>query len=225
MATGRMTWNFRQSGSPYFKGVLLLLGLWSGWAGATEVSLVGIMGGKAILSVDGAPPRTLSTGQEYGGVKVVSVQNDGATVMIDGKRRALRIGQNLAGTAPGNRDASVVLVADARGHFQTTGLINGRSVRFLVDTGASMISLGARDAKRLGVNLENAPQGMSQTANGVTMVYRVKLNTVRVGDIEFHNVDGVVHSQDMPMALLGMSFLNRVNMRREGDTMILKKRF
>ena len=64
-----------------------------------------------------------------------------------------------------------------------------------------------------------------QTANGTATAYRVKLDTVRLGDITLNNVDALVHDQDMPWVLLGMSFLNRVEMRREGSNLTLIKRF
>ncbi len=88
-----------------------------------------------------------------------------------------------------------------------------------------MISLGASDARRIGIDASKGQQGMANTANGQTVVTRVKLDTVRVGEIVMNNVDALVHQQDMPFALLGMSFLNRMEMQRNGDTMTLKKRY
>lgn len=206
------------------RACLLLLGLWSGLAGAANVGLAGVLGSKAILVIDGSSPRTLAVGQEYGGVKLLAVQGDSVQVEIEGKRRSLRVGQNAVGEASSG-NTSLVLTSDSQGHFQTTGSINGFTIRFLVDTGATSISLGAGDARRMGLDLSKAERGVSQTANGQTVVHRVKLATVKVGDIVMHNVDGVVHSQEMPFALLGMSFLNRTDMQREGDTLTLKKRF
>ena len=66
---------------------------------------------------------------------------------------------------------------------------------------------------------------MSNTANGQAVVTKVQLDTVRVGDITLHNVDALIHQNEMPMALLGMSFLNRMEMQRDGSTMTLKRRF
>ena len=63
------------------------------------------------------------------------------------------------------------------------------------------------------------------TANGFTQAYRVKLARVRVGAIELHEIDGVVVQQGPGVALLGMSFLNRLEMKRDGDTMTLTRRF
>jgi aspartyl protease family protein len=94
-----------------------------------------------------------------------------------------------------------------------------------VDTGASLISMGVSDARRIGLNYLQGQPGLSNTANGVVQVYRVKLDTVRLGDITLNNVDAVVHGSDMPWVLLGMSFLNRVQMSRAGDELKLVKRF
>jgi aspartyl protease family protein len=98
-------------------------------------------------------------------------------------------------------------------------------VRFLVDTGATSIALPAADARRLGIDFRNAPRGITQTANGPTQTYLVRLDTVRVGGIELNMVDAVIIEQGLPIALLGMTFLNRVEMRREGSTMTLIRKF
>ncbi len=67
--------------------------------------------------------------------------------------------------------------------------------------------------------------GTTRTANGVVRVYRVRLDIVKLGDITLNNVDALVHEADMPFLLLGMSFLNRVEMRREGTDLTLTKRY
>lgn len=184
------------------------------------------MGSKALLTIDGSAPRTLGVGQSYNGVKLLSVQGDSVQVEIDGARRSLRIGQNAVGAASSaSENARATLTADVQGHFQTTGSINGQPVRFLVDTGASLVAMGASEAKRLGLDLSRAETGMSSTANGVVKVYKVTLNTVKVGSITLHNVAANVLPQDMPYALLGMSFLNRTKMERTGDTMTLTQQY
>ena len=161
----------------------------------------------------------------FKGVRVVSIEGETATIEVDGRKRVLRVGQNVASQSSGSGPATVVLTADAAGHFLARGSINGTSVRFLVDTGASMISIGTSDARRVGVDASMGQLGYTQTANGVAQVARVKLNTVKVGDIVLNNVDATIHQQDMPVVLLGMSFLNRMEMQRNGDTMTLKKNY
>ena len=195
-------------------------------AHATDVGLAGVFPGKALISIDGGAPRTVAVGvRTEEGVKVLAVDADGATIEVNGRKRVLRVGQNVTAQGPGNASASAVLTADAAGHFVTTGVINGRSVRFLVDTGASFVSLGAGDAQRIGVDARRGEPAVVNTANGQANVWRVKLDSVRVGDIVLNNVDGLVHQQDMPMVLLGMSFLNRMEMQRDGQTMTLKQRY
>lgn len=193
---------------------------------AADVGLAGLFPGKALLTINGGPPRIVALGTRTDeGVKVLAIEGETATLEIDGKKRVLRVGQNVAAQSSGSGPASATLTADAAGHFLTTGTVNGTTVRFIVDTGASVIALGASDARRIGIDPSKGEMGYTQTANGVTPVSRVKLNSVRVGDIVLNNVDATVHQQDMPFALLGMSFLNRMEMQRNGETMTLKQRY
>ena len=121
---------------------------------------------------------------------------------------------------------TATLTANSQGHFVVDGQINGGSVRFLVDTGATSVSLSSADANRLGIDYRKGQPALMGTANGNTVAYRVTLNTVRVGDIVISNVDAaVLEGNQMPFALLGMSFLNRMEMKREGQTMVLIRRF
>ena len=193
---------------------------------AADVGLAGVFPGKALLTINGGAPRTVAVGAKTSeGVKVLSIDNDTATIEIDGKKRILRVGQNVASQPSGEGGGKAVLTADGSGHFLTTGNINGTTVRFLVDTGATMISLGAGDARRIGIDTSKGQRGVTNTANGLASVIHVKLDAVRVGEIVLNNVDALVHQQDLPFALLGMSFLNRMEMQRDGQTMTLRKRY
>lgn len=158
-------------------------------------------------------------------MEVVSIQGDQVVIDIAGKKRPLRVGQHAIGASTGDGSGKIVMTADAQGHFVTSGSINGATVRFLVDTGATMISLGASDARRMGLDFNRGLKGVSQTANGQAAVSKIQLDTVRIGDVTLHNVDALIHQSEMPIALLGMSFLNRMEMQRDGNTMTLKKRF
>ena len=94
--------------------------------------------------------------------------------------------------------------------------MNGTPIRFLVDTGATSIALPASFARRAGPRL---PQGAARhvhTANGV-VPRTATLDTVRLGDIELQSVDASCSRTGLDVALLGMSFLNRVEMKRGGD--------
>jgi len=197
----------------------------AGPAAATDLNVVGLFGAKAVVSINGSPPRTLSVGQRSPeGVQLMAVDRETATFEVDGERRTLRLGQPYVSRAASTGN-SVTLKADARGHFLADGQVNGGSVRFLVDTGATTVALPAADARRLGIDYRKGQRGTVQTAGGPTAAYKVTLDTVRVGDIAINAVDAVVIEAGLPFALLGMSFLNRTEMKREGETMVLTKRF
>lgn len=194
-------------------------------AWATEVGVVGLFPGKAVLVIDGAAPRTVQVGAKVGDVRLIAVESDSATVEIGGKRQRLAIGQHAYSGGDSGGAQTVSLTADGRGHFMTTGTINGATVRFMVDTGATSVAMGAADARRANVNIRNGRPIMVQTANGVVQAWLVKLGSVRVGDVTLHEVDGTIHQHDMPVVLLGMSFLNRMEMKRDGETLTLRKRY
>lgn len=203
----------------------LLVGLLPVTCIAQDVGLAGIMGSKAMLMINGGEPQAVPVGQTVDGVKVLSIQGDQATIEVGGKKRPLRVGQHAIGAGNGDGSDKIIMTADVQGHFFTTGNINGTSVRFLVDTGASMISLGATDARRIGLDFNRGQKALTNTANGQVVVSKVQLDTVRIAGVTLHNVDALIHQNEMPVALLGMSFLNRMEMQRDGSTMTLKKRF
>jgi aspartyl protease family protein len=200
-------------------------------AGAADVQVIALTNGKATLIVDGGKPRTLSAGQSTPeGVRLISATSENAVLEVQGQRRTLALGTSYRttttteATSVGNK---VVLTADSQGHFLVSGLLNGAaSVRFLVDTGASVVSISADDARRAGINYLAGERAYSQTASGIAPIYRVKLDTLKIGDITIYNVDAAVHtSGQLPIGLLGMSFLNRMEMKRDGTMLTLTRRF
>lgn len=194
-------------------------------AWATSVSVVGLFKDKAIVSIDGGKPRTLGVGQTMGGVKLLAADSDSASFDVDGKRRTLSMGQSFAGGAAAGERQSVTLIADARGHFAAAGSLNGYPVSFLVDTGATSIAINAAEAKRIGLDYRAGQAVGVGTAAGMVPAWRVKFNTVKVGGITLNQVDGLVVETGLDVPLLGMSFLNRMEMRRDGQTMTLIQRY
>jgi aspartyl protease family protein len=196
---------------------------------AAEVAVSALFNGKAVITVDGGKSRTLNVGQvSPEGVKLVSATSEVAVIEFGGRRETLSTGSGMrVGTAPGTASsAQAVLKADGRGHFYANGSINGSSVRFLVDTGATTIALSTAEARRLGIDFRSGVRGLGRTANGTIASYGVKLDTVRIGDITLQNVDAhVLEGMGPSDVLLGMSFLNRTQMQRDGDTLVLIKRF
>lgn len=206
--------------------VLICAALPAAWA--DTVALTGMFGSKALLVVNGGAPKTVAAGEMHQGVKVISTGPDQAVIEQAGKRVTLRVGDAPVSTGGGSsisRGTRIVLTAGSGGHFVTAGQINGKSVQFMVDTGATSIAMGAQDAERAGINYKAGQMIGISTANGNTQGYRIKLNSVRIGDVEVFDVDAVVTPQAMPYMLLGNSFLTRFQMTRENEQMTLVKRY
>lgn len=207
----------------------MLLAAACGGAMAQSVALQGMMGNKALLIVNGGAPRTVAPGETHQGVKVLSTLGDQAVVEFGGKRHTLRVGDSPASVGDsGNaapRGNRIVLTAGSGGHFYAQGAINGRAVQFVVDTGATSVAMGVRDAERIGLNYQAGQMGYSGTANGMVTMWRVKLASVRIGDVEVYDVDAAVLASSMPYVLLGNSFLARFQMRRDNDQMVLERRY
>jgi len=207
-------------------GAALLLA--AGAAGAQEVVLAGRMGERALLVIDGQP-YTAAVGQTVAGVKLRGWAGEQAQIEHQGKTFTLGVGSTpvrLGAMAPrsGSGGREVVLTAGPGGHFNTAGTINGKQVRFTVDTGATMVTIGKDDAERLGLDLSSARLGATQTANGAVPAAMLTLSSVRIGDIELANVNAIVLPQSLPVVLLGNSFLSRLQMKRENDVMRLELR-
>jgi len=193
---------------------------------AADISVVGLFPNKAVLVIDGGSPKTYSVGATIiDGVKLVAATDSSATIDNNGRRQTIAIGDHVSRAPASSGRSSTTLQADSRGHYMVQGQINGGSVRMLLDTGATMIALPASEAVRLGIDYRKGQTAYLNTANGTVPAYQVRLNTVKVGDIEINQVDAVVQEQGLPIILLGMSFLNRTEMRRDGQQMVLTKRF
>jgi len=197
-----------------------------GAAQAQTVSMSGSLGDKALLVIDGTP-RTVSTGSTVQGVKLIHVSNNEALVEIAGQRRTLALGGqvNIGAADSAGGGTIIVLSADSGGHFWANGTINGKSVRFVVDTGATNISMSQSLAERIGLDYRSGQRGISNTANGQVQAYRVPLTSVRVGEVEVYNVAATIVPVPMDFVLLGNSFLTRFQMKRENDTLTLVKRY
>jgi aspartyl protease family protein len=195
-------------------------------ASATDITVSGLFTNKAVVQIDGGPLQTLSVGQKTSqGVVLVSVDRESATFDVDGQRMTLGLGRARMSATPPVAE-TVSITADTLGHFTADGQVNGQLVRFVVDTGASLVSIPVSEAQRLSLDYQKGQKARMNTANGVTTGYLVKLDTVKVGGVTLHGVDAVViEGTGFGSPLLGMSFLNRMNMKREGDIMTLTRRY
>ena len=196
-------------------------------ARATDVTVIGLFPGKgAVVTIDRGSPKTLMIGDRTPeGVALISVDHNGAVMEVDGKRQTLEMGQHFETAAMSAARTSITIAQDRNGHFRTDAMVNGIHVRFMVDTGATLVSLPVAEAQRLGINYLKGTPGYAVLADGRRVAsYRVSLDSVSVGDLTLYNVDGVV-TQGGGEPLLGLSFLSRTEMRNDGQSLTLTKRY
>lgn len=106
---------------------------------------------------------------------------------------------------------TAVLRKEADGHYWATAYVNDTPMRFLVDTGASVIALTEKDARKAGLDPAKLPHIADiSTANGHVKAGVAKLDSVRIANVELTNVQAVVLEDGLDNSLLGMSFLNRL---------------
>jgi aspartyl protease family protein len=189
-------------------------------AHATTVLVMSLEQGRAQLLVNGSAVRVLREGQTSPeGVRLISADRSQARLEVDGRELALGLG--------GSTVASAELKQDRSGHFTTVAYLNGVATQAVIDTGATTVAIPGDDAQRMSIRYAGAPRVQIATAGGARTAYRVNLATVRVGGITLHNVDAMVMEGgrgELPVTLIGMSFLNGVEMRRIGDTLTLTRR-
>lgn len=203
------------------------LALLAAAAQATEVNVVGLFPGKAIVSINGGAPRTLSIGQKTAeGVVLVSSGGDGAVLEIDGKRRSLRLGDAYTAqpdAGGGGNKGEIVLTAGSDGHYRGLASVNSNTVQFMVDTGASMVWMSSDLADRIGVRWRNGRPFTVQTAGGPKQAFTVTFGSIRVGGLTLTDVEGAVGegAGTGEVMLLGMTFMSRLNMVRDGARLVL----
>ncbi|MEW8507969.1 MAG: TIGR02281 family clan AA aspartic protease [Candidatus Thiodiazotropha sp.] len=183
--------------------------------------------GKAMVSIDGVR-RLLKLNQiSPEGVRLISASSSEAVLEVDGERRSYPLGGHITTRFSKPELVTAKVWRNQAGAYTTVGTINGRTVNFLVDTGATAVAMHANQAKRLGISYRlEGKQIYVNTASGTAAAYDVVLDRVQVGDITLNNVRGFVVDNNGPSrVLLGMSFLNRVKMEDQGSVLILEKRF
>jgi len=196
-------------------------------AAEIQVNIVGLFSNMAVLMVNGGKPKTLSIGQSIDGVKLLAADSQSATLLIEGKTKKLGMGQALSmGGSSASSSPSVTLYADSQGHFISECKINGAPLKFLLDTGATTVALNSGDAKFAKIDYKRGEPVQVSTANGVVTAYRITISHLQIGGITLNQVQGSVLEGGSPsVVLLGMSALNRLDMKRQDIMMTLTKKY
>ncbi|MDC8787102.1 retropepsin-like aspartic protease family protein [Roseateles koreensis] len=215
-------------------GAALWVAMATPWAqnmpgGGPAVSFNGSLGSQAALLVIDGEARTVAVGSSVKGVRLVSLEDNRVMIEIDGKRQVLQLGASPGrvgnGQASGGSGRKITLSSGPGGHFTSAGSINGQATQFLVDTGATVVSISQAEADRMNLNYKEGRRVMTQTANGAVPAHVLSLGSVRIGDVELRNVEAIVTPGQMNFVLLGNSFLSRFQMKRENEVMTLDLRY
>jgi len=196
------------------------------WSKDLQIMVTGLFRDHAVVEINGKQ-HFLSVGQKTPeGVSLISANSNQAILEIAGKRAVFELNNRVGGVYSAPAEMRVVSIWPTNGMYHTSGTINGFTVDFVVDTGASVIALNGQTAKRLGLNYLEAKQVNVRTASGVELAYSLQLKSVQLGDITLNNIAAVVIDGPEPQrALLGMSFLNAFDMERKGERMDLRRKF
>lgn len=207
--------------------LLVLLLLTSGITFAVDkIVVVGLFKDTAILKIDGQQQLLKAGETSPEGVKLIEANSQEAVIEINGVRKTYELGTHISGeySQPASGPVLRLWPDPGSGLYIANGSINGFSMKFVVDTGATLVSMNRLQARRLGINYRlEGRESVSQTASGVSKIYIVELDEVRVGDIELKNVKAAVHDSEHPQqVLLGNSFLGRIDLRRDGRVLELQ---
>ena len=205
--------------------VFLLITAKCVWAGQ-DIVVQGLFSDKAVVLIDGQR-RLIAIGETSPeGVKLISADTAQAVLEIDGKQQSYALGSSVSLNFVKAKSVEEKVFANERGMFMSVGSINGQSVRFLVDTGATTIAMNTRQAKSLGVRYRvEGSAATASTASGYVNAYRVRLKSVSLGKIKRRNVEAMVIDGEHPgPILLGMSFLGDLKVEKAGNALTLKSR-
>ena len=188
-----------------------------------RVEVIALSKGKAILRINGERHVLKAGGDAVGGARLIRASSKQAVLEINGEERVLSVGADIS-TRISQPQTQTARIPDRGGVYITNGQINGRSVSFLLDTGASSVAMNRPTAERLRIPYrEHGKPGWASTASEVKKVWGVQLDSVTVGQITLRNIRAVVidteHGEEV---LLGMSFLSRVKLTHDEGMVVLE---
>jgi len=205
--------------------LLLLVPAGAAIAQSARVKVIALFTNKALLQV-GDQQKVVSAGETFEGVLLQSATGRGAVVVINGETMNLDLNQSIAGNFKKPERSNLRIFPDARGMYFVKGTINNSSTDFLVDTGATNVTMSGSKARALGIEYKKGKRGVAQTAAAVVPVWQVTLNSVGIGGIKLNNVSATVIEGDKPTnVLLGNSFLRHTDIQQTSSVLIIRERY
>lgn len=205
----------------------LLLLACSAVAAAPDIRVNGLMPNQAVVTIDGQQ-RILKVGTPSPeGVSLIAADSQKATLEWQGERFERTLTREISSHyADRAAQEEARIPRGQNNHFFTAGNINGQPVNFMVDTGAFAIAMTPAEADRLRLNWRQGERFVADTAGGGTPSYKITLDSVSVGGITLRNITAAVIVADSSTdILLGMSFLEKTEMREENNVLVLRKKY
>lgn len=205
---------------------LLLSILVSNSFASHKIQVMALFTNKAMVVIDGKQ-KVLTKGQTYKGVTLISADSEEAVLKLHDEVKTFALGREISTSyKPSDPKKELVVWKDEYNMFRVHGSINGYSIHFLIDTGATSVAMSSVAAKRIGLKYKKGKPVRSSTASGIAKGYALNADNIKIGHIKLYNVETVVLEGSFPSeVLLGQSFLSRIHMTRDGDKMKLKKKF
>lgn len=211
--------------STAFYFIALSISLFQPGAYAASVKVIGLFTDKALLQID-SQQKLLTKGQTFAGVTLLSASGRGAVISMDGETRKLGLNQGIQGNYKKPDRTVSKIYADFQGMYYIAGRINGRPIRFLVDTGATYLTMSGSQAQKIGIDYTKGVKGFANTAAATVPVWQVTLDNVSIGGIRASNVEATIIEGSRPHdALLGNSFLKHTRLQRTGNVMELQQKY
>ena len=204
----------------------VFFGIYSGCVTASNVEVLALFKGAALLKIDGREQLVKAGKTTTEGIVLISATPKEAVLEINGQRKSLGLSQSISGAyeKPAMREYTVPM--NSNGQYMTTATINGQIIEVQVDTGANTVALSRSHAERLGIPYRKGQPSRAATASGVVNSWSLILDSVNVGGITIANVQASVIDAEFPLTiLLGMTYLEHVEIRKTGNSLHLKQRY
>jgi aspartyl protease family protein len=195
-------------------------------ASPSDIKVLGLFKNMAVLNINEHRTVLRVGDKQHADMRLLAADSEKAVFEIKGKRIELSLSDNnsIQTELPTSGGHMAQLISNG-GLYSVTGSVNGQLADFVVDTGASYVTMSPQQAHLLHLDYSNAKTVMMSTANGKASAQVFKLKSIRIGEIELHDVDAAVMSDlSSSKLLLGMSFLSRVDMQHGTGLMVLKQR-
>lgn len=192
---------------------------------ADSVQLRGLFDSRAAVLVIDGKQSVVRINESVQGVTLLSVGKRDVTVRYNGQQQTIPLSRRIGANYKVPVVNTVRIASQQGGHYWTQAQINGKSIRVVVDTGATAVTINFSTARHLGIDYEDGDTTEVSTANGTVAAKTVILESITIGEITRNQVQAVILMDDsLPVTLLGNSFLSGVDMRTEDGVLVLTQR-